>query len=255
MTPTLRLLEGMAQRTFHTEARISKTLYMDHPKLLRCSAIVAELGSSSIKGRTFYWVKLDRTIFHPQGGGQLSDKGTMDTTSVDYVHKEVIGNFNDIEVLHCFNNPVHFSPGQTVHLEVDAQNRHLNSRWHTAAHVLDFLVVKNFPHLKGDSGQCYPENAFMKFVSTNGNYPKKDELQQVIERGFSALLAESVKLTMIYEEGIRKLMIADHAIPCGGTHVSSLSELGALRVKNATLEKKEAKLRISYDLENPIQQN
>lgn len=230
------------------ETALVKTLYMDHHDLFKHTAVITAVGERVFKDQKFYWITLNETIFHPQGGGQLSDKGTINGRIVDYVHKEILGDLNHIEVLHCFRDPIEFEKGQTVSLEVDPENRHQNSLWHTAAHALDFCMVKCFPNLKGDSGQCYPGNAFMKFISTNGSYPDLKGIKPTVEQYFQAAQAAGISLEVVREDGIRKLKIGDHPIPCGGTHVHSLSELGQLQVKNATYEKKEGKLRVSYNI-------
>lgn len=229
-------------------------LYQDAHDLYDCDAVVTGLGVFDAKGTRLHWITLNQTIFHPHGGGQLSDQGTINGKIVTYVHKDKLpgGSYDDFEILHCFpSDEGDFHPGQTVHLHVDPNNRYLNSLWHTAAHVVDYLVVKGFPQLKGDSGQCYPGNAFMKFTSADGTYPSSDLVKRTVEENFGTMRTK--RMGFDRANGVRVLDIDGHKIPCGGTHVDTIEELGKLTVKNATWEKKESKLRVSYQLEGARQ--
>lgn len=234
----------------NTGSQLVRLLYLEMPELSACSAKITQIGSGTFGKNTYQWIKLDKTIFHPQGGGQLSDMGTINGLPVVYVHKEKINGVQEIEVLHCFDQPISFHQNQDVNLEVDMKNRYKNSVWHTGAHVLDYLVTKYFPNLKGDSGQCYPDNAFMKFTTNDGKYPTKETLKKAVEEGFKAALS-SFNLNVVENEGVRCISINNHDIPCGGTHIHDVEkEMGTLIVKNVTWEKKEQKLRVSYILEN-----
>lgn len=74
-----------------------------------------------------YEVTLNRTAFHPQGGGQPSDIGCIGESLVaKVIRKEGL-------VVHCVNTPVAIGP---VTLHVDGQARHLHSRLHTAGHLI-----------------------------------------------------------------------------------------------------------------------
>lgn len=226
-------------------------LFQDHPHLYKYSnARVTEVGKGNFRGKDYHWIMLNETIFHPHGGGQLSDKGTINKLTVDYVHKEKLHetDLNLVEILHCFEKPIDFKAGQVVEMEVDPDNRYLNSLWHTAAHFIDYIIVKNYPHLVGHSGQCYPNQAFMKFTSENpeGPYPAEKEVKEVVARHFQKLVKEKPTLEIVRENNIRKLKIADHPIPCGGTHIHSVEELGNLEVSSAKFEKKEGKYRVSF---------
>lgn len=245
------------------------TLYMKSDEL-SLKAMVTSKGkgvvahSGPAKGKEYSWIRLNQTIFHPHGGGQLSDKGTINGLPVVYVNKEHFPNrpFNEIEIQHCFAEDIPFEVGEEVALEVEKETREANSKWHTAAHVVDYLVVKAFPQLTGHSGQCYPGDAFMKFDKTLANVPTEDgarkinrlkkeecpteeEVKKAIKEGIFKVCA--LPLEVVYNEGVRKLKIGDHPINCGGTHVHQLTEIGKLEISTVKYEK-EGTLRIRYML-------
>ena len=142
----------------------TRPLYLEDDKLLQATGTVMQMGHSEVKkNKTYHWVQLDQSIFYPQGGGQLSDKGTLAGISVEYVHRVECGKSRQFAILHCFSNPPALEVGQVVELVVDEPTRHLHTRWHTAAHVVGHAVENAWSHLKPCGGQCFPGDAHMKF--------------------------------------------------------------------------------------------
>ena len=52
-------------------------LYMKLGSDLEHEALVTKVGSSEINKMKYHWIQLNETIFHPKGGGQLADEGTI----------------------------------------------------------------------------------------------------------------------------------------------------------------------------------
>lgn len=103
----------------------------------------------------FFVVVTEKTIFHPQGGGQPSDVGSMKSTSdgclVFDVQAVRMDALHDGQVLHFGRFSPSSSPpsaastgtfraGQPVHQAIDVPKRTLYSRLHTAGHVLGAAV-------------------------------------------------------------------------------------------------------------------
>ncbi|EHY55782.1 hypothetical protein HRR83_009221 [Exophiala dermatitidis] len=137
-----------------------------------------------------YVVMTRETIFHPQGGGQPSDTGTMksldDKTTfcvsavrMDCVHDGQVlhlGRFdNDNNNTTTNNNTATTSPppsslfttGQTITQHLDIDKRILYSRLHTAGHVLGAAVrhllephIADFDELKASH---FPDSAACEF--------------------------------------------------------------------------------------------
>lgn len=129
-----------------------------------------------------------QTIFHPQGGGQPSDEGTMTAGDVGglplgsdsdsgsgsgSVFQVVLARQDVVDsrrVLHFgrFAEPSRpFVAGQSVDLAIDADKRLLYSRLHTAGHVLGAAVrrlleteVPGFDELKASH---FPDSAACEF--------------------------------------------------------------------------------------------
>lgn len=74
-----------------------------------------------------YAIELDRTLFHPQGGGQPSDSGWIDEQVV-----MTVATRGD-SVLHIVEQPL---PLGEVKIRIDASARQLHARLHSAGHLL-----------------------------------------------------------------------------------------------------------------------
>src|SRR3989338_1720869 len=204
-----------------------EALYLHHDEMFETSATVVEVGTAQIKQKTYYWIRLDQTIFYPQGGGQLSDIGTINDVPVDYVHRVNSGVRDIFQITHCFEKPIDFAVGSKVVLKVDAANRLLNSRWHTAAHVIGHIIETTFAQFKPFGGECFPGQAHMKFRSEVDQFPSIGEVQDAVKEGYARLLQENPPIRICSESMTRELVIGKFTpVGCGGTHVYSIKEIG-----------------------------
>ncbi|KAI1413233.1 ThrRS/AlaRS common domain-containing protein [Hypoxylon sp. FL1857] len=221
-------------------------------------------------------VVTEKTIFHPQGGGQPSDVGAMkssDGTSFD-VSMVRTSAINDGEVLHFgrFTSPSSiFKPGDSVTQSIDSEKRNLYSRYHTAGHVLGAAVrhllekeVANFDELKAshfpDSAACefqgLIEGKWKDAIQTRlDDYISKDmpvEIDWWDEADFKAnglerLIPDRKAMGMTDDEKFRVVKIIGAEIyPCGGTHVDSTALCGKTNVKKISRAK--GMSRVSYVL-------
>ncbi|KAI2603953.1 ThrRS/AlaRS common domain-containing protein [Hypoxylon fragiforme] len=221
-------------------------------------------------------VVTEQTIFHPQGGGQPSDVGTMQSSNganfdVSMVRMSAI---NDGEVLHFgrFTNASSiFKPGESITQAIDSERRLLYSRYHTAGHVLGSAVrhllekeVANFDELKAshfpDSAACefrgLIEGKWKDAIQTrldeyiNKNMPV--EIDWWDENDFKAndlerLTPDRKAMGMADDEKFRVVKIVGaEAYPCGGTHVDSTELCGKTNVKK--IGRTKGTSRVSYVL-------
>lgn len=217
------------------------------------------------------------TIFHPQGGGQPSDQGTMqDGTGVKFQVETVrmaattpgvalhLGRFAEAATS--------FAQGEQVTQNIDTEKRLLYSRYHTAGHVLGSAVrylleakVENFDEIKASH---FPGSASCEFTgSIDGKW--KSDIQEKLD----ALIDEDLPVEIDWwdEEDFRKAglerLIPDRSImnmeegekfrvvkivgaeiyPCGGTHVDGTKACGKTVVKKISRTKGTS--RVSYQLD------
>lgn len=74
-----------------------------------------------------YAIELDRTLFHPQGGGQPADRGWIAGLAVEGVVSR------GDSVAHIVSQPL---PAGEVTIRIDPESRRLHARLHSAGHAL-----------------------------------------------------------------------------------------------------------------------
>lgn len=230
-----------------------KPLYMEKQDLLKHKAIITKIGSGEINKKKYKWVQLNETIFHPKGGGQLSDEGTINGMKVIYVHKVSLdkSRVDQFEILHCFDEAeeLNFKEGDEVELIVDEPKRNLYSRMHTAGHMLAETVNEVFPELEGFHGNHDPKDGYVKFKMLADMSCGKEEIISKVQPKLQSNLSRDLPVSVtLLPSGMRAIQIGDHAMPCGGTHVRNLSEIGQVEVTDVSINKKEKTVTVKYRL-------
>jgi alanyl-tRNA synthetase len=114
-----------AVKTLSAElASLERTKPLYYSREARFSATVLAI----VAGK---YIALDQTAFYPEGGGQVSDTGTIDGVPVTMVTKQAG------IALHWMNDTAKFKKGQKVEGVVDLRRRLIIARHHTAAHMLN----------------------------------------------------------------------------------------------------------------------
>lgn len=226
-------------------------LYMDRQDLLKHKAIVTKIGMGEINKRRYKWVQLNETIFHPRGGGQPSDEGTINGIKVIYVHKMSFdkNRFDQFEILHCFDETAElkFQEGDKVELNVDESKRTLYSKMHTAGHVLAETVKEIFPELEGFHGNHDPKDGYVKFKMLKEMSYGKEEIIHKVQPKLQSNLNQNLLVSVTkLPSGMRAIQIGKNAMPCGGTHVHSLKEIGQAEITDVSMNKKEKTITIKY---------
>ncbi len=229
-----------------------KPLYMEKNHLLKHKAKIIKIGGSEINKKRYKWVLLDETIFHPKGGGQPSDEGTINGIKVLHVQKESLDKdrIDIFEVLHCFDEhqDLPFKEGDEVELIVDESKRKLFSRMHTAGHLIAETVKELFPTLEAFHGNHDPQNGYVRFkMLSETSYDKKEIMQKLQETLASKVQKDTpVRITKL-SDGTRAIQIKQ-SMGCGGTHVDNLKEIGPIEIPDLSINAKEKTVTIKYRL-------
>ncbi len=209
---------------------------------------------------------LDQTIFYPQGGGQPYDTGTITAGYTVFNVEEV--RFHDGIVYHIgsFQGDA-LQQGQEVSLHVDLDRRALHSKIHTAGHLVDIALFHKLDrYMKPTKGYHFPQGPYLEYEGTI-EPEEREAIRQKIEEEIAKLIAQnlSVDLKIVERAELEtmcrnipeylpkdkptRVMIVQgyEAIPCGGTHVSALQEIGRVRIPKVKC--KSGKTRISYIVE------
>lgn len=238
----------------------TKLLYLEDFNLLNREAKVIDVLEENGKNI----VVLDQTIFYPQGGGQPYDKGFITSVSGKFIVEEV--RFVDGAVRHIgkFENG-NLSQGENVQCVVDKERRTLHSRLHSAGHVVDMAVnALKLGWIPG-KGFHFPEGPYVEYKG-NLEGMDKENLKTKIEKLCNIFIQEERKteLRFIPKEEMtsvchfvpnyipegkpaRVVMYGDFGVPCGGTHVSNLTEIKSMTIRK--MKEEGENLRIGYAIE------
>lgn len=244
--------------------------YFDHMWKLQSTATVVSVITEGERVA----VVLDQTILYPQGGGQPFDTGTIETVdgTIKFWVTDVRAKSGVVYHYGKYGHAIGaeatgFNPGDGVKVVVDSARRSLNSRLHTAGHLLDACMrFIGLGSLEPGKGHHFPESPFVEY---KGAIPSND-----LENKRIALEAEANRLVVL--GGQVRAMIAPYSeaaalcggslpdyiakdscprivclggnpgCPCGGTHVSDISEVGEVKVTQIRVKKGVCK--VSYNL-------
>ncbi|XP_050374679.1 uncharacterized protein LOC126792260, partial [Argentina anserina] len=200
---------------------------------------------------------LDRTVFHPQGGGQPADTGFVAVagSEVKFVVQDVRSRDGVVYHYGLVENSgedlgSEFEKGREVVLHVDESRRKLNSRIHSAGYLLD-VCRRNvgLGDLKPTKGYHFPQGYDFDFFQSK---QKELELEAnaLISRGGKVLVAlvpyeEACKLCgeelpdYITKDSTPRIVKLGNnpGCPCGGTHFSDISEIINSRVSQIRTKK------------------
>ena len=225
----------------------TEVLYRDDAYLQDCSATV--VGHTETGG-----ILLDRTVFYAAGGGQPGDRGELRTEEgvAIPIATAAYADADRTEVAHTAADDagIALSAGECITAAIDWPVRYARMRMHTALHLLS--AVLPYPVTGGAIGDG--EGRLDFDIPDSGL--DKDE----ITRRLAEMIAADAPVTsrwiaseeLLANPGLVKTMavkpptgsgrvrlieIAGYDLqPCGGTHVRSTAEIGAIRVTQ--IEKK-----------------
>jgi len=210
-------------------------LYLEDPTPLTANARITAIGETP-EGRPT--VRLDRTPFHAQGGGQKSDVGTLGGARVLHVAHAEGG-----EVDHVLDDVGGLVVGGQVSALVDVEWRARNARSHTAGHLIVALLEARYPALQAVNGHHWPGQSRVEF---SGTRPEGVDIREQLRADLAAAVAGDLPVTITGSPHVdRGIQIGEHPpVPCGGTHLQSLGQLGDVSIDR--VRTKSGKLRVSY---------
>lgn len=188
-------------------------------------------------------VVLNDTIFHPQGGGQPSDRGTLESSNglmeVQQVKKREDGSIEHRGSMISGT----FAVGDTVTCNIDRSARQLHSRLHSAGHLLDVALEKLGYHWEAGKSYHFVDGPYVEYQTDEVPNP---DLAARLEAAAAELIEANIP-TNIELHGTRRIVtLANKPIPCGGTHVQTTGEISTFNVRS--IKSKHGMLRVSYEL-------
>jgi Ser-tRNA(Ala) deacylase AlaX len=185
------------------------------------------------------WVAMDENIFHPQGGGQPADEGSVEGRPVKpRLLREAGLVVLDLQAGEGFAGQV----GASLSCSVDRQNRELLAALHTAGHLIDGLMTAMGFTLNRNNH--FPGESRIEFDLRGSADP--DAVALELQQRVSQALKTSAAVWQEESQGDRAIHIDGfHQAPCGGTHVRTLDDLESLDVVSVRARK--GTLRVRYD--------
>ncbi len=213
-----------------------RRLYYEHPEIVEHATAVTEAGV--FEGRPY--VRLAETPFHPEGGGQPADRGTISGVAVVGLDEDEAG------VRHFLAAPL---PAGPVVAQVDAARRLDLRQQHTAQHLL--TAVLNARHERFTTsfhlGEAYTA------IEVTGPVPPPETLAAWEEEVNAAIREDRpVRTRWADLADLERLNVRTRGLPddfrgrvrlveiegidrntCGGTHVHRLAEIQVIHLLGA----------------------
>ncbi len=155
-----------------------------------------------------------------------------------------------------------FVEGETVECKVDAARRLINTKLHSAGHLIDLAVTElDIPWVAG-KGAHYPHMSFVEY--DNGGTPHYEADVQAITDKLAELSRSTYENKILFVPVVEMgkyckhvpdniptnkpsrivLYADDFGIPCGGTHVKKVSDIG--RIVITKVKSKGGVTKVSY---------
>jgi alanyl-tRNA synthetase len=163
------------------------------------------------------------------------------------------------EVRNYYEEEIPLPETTEVIIKINKERRNLNSRYHSAAHLIGDVLLKLYG-IHAVKGHQFPGEAYIE--TSSPLEIEKENLEKIINGVIeSSLPVKTEKIErevynqnfdkvpyFIPEDKLFRVMGVEGYIPvpCGGTHVSNTQEIGLITIKK--LSNKEGRTKISYIL-------
>lgn len=211
-------------------------------------------------------IMLDKTCFYPRGGGQDWDMGTFSKQGADFSVEEVRldenGKVHHIGIV----KEGEFAIDDKVLCVVNKERRSINTRLHSAGHVIDMAIDSLGLDWIATKGQHYPNLSAVEYKGT-WEAEHKEELRSAIEQSVNEFIQKDTNNVLKFMPIEKMHTVCRHVpdnipknkpgrvviygenfgIPCGGTHVKNLKQVGKVSIPK--LKEKNGVIRVSYEVE------
>jgi Ser-tRNA(Ala) deacylase AlaX len=234
-------------------------LYMQAFDVESCEAKITEINPLPDERVD---IALDQTCFYARGGGQDWDMGVIQQSGSIFNVEEV--RLDEDGIVHHIGMIAsgQFKKDDFVECEVDHERRLVNMRLHSAAHVIDMAVADHGLDWIATKGQHYPDLSAIEYRGT-WEADRAEELRAALELRANEFIQKgsqnSIRFMPVSEmhtvcrhapDNIpankpgRVVMYGDFGVPCGGTHVKNINEVGKVSIPK--LKEKKGVIRLSY---------
>ncbi len=194
-----------------------------------------------------FYVILDRTVFYPEGGGQISDSGSIGNKNCQ---------LNVVDVKKIQDTIVHLvrlkegklAVGDNVELSIDEIKRGKTAINHSATHLMHQSLRETLGAHVEQKGSLVTDD-YLRFDFSHNKALSNQEIEhiegQVVSevnksidtRSKNMSFKEAMKLGALaffdekYGDDVRVVFVGSNSVElCGGTHVSNTREIGLFKI-------------------------
>ena len=226
---------------------VTERVYYQDTYLESLEARIIEINSDEDGS----YVILDKTIFHPQGGGQPNDKGHFLVNGQEYTLTKLSTSGNSIRHYYTTSKATSLAVNDVAVLNLDMQTRVLYAQIHSAGHLIEDAIRTLYPQIEAYKGFHAPGGQ----ASVNFKLQEGQQLfdlatgKAAIEKRVNELVAQKIPLRVTLDSNnVRSVQFEGHLpLNCGGTHVRHSGEIGKIIIRNIKKEKEGCK--VGYDVE------
>ena len=201
---------------------------------------------ATAKEGEFYQLVFDTTPFYPEGGGQVGDKGYLESPNGDVFYILDTKKENNLIIHFCKNLPEKLDTA--FNAVVDPIQRFRSSCNHTATHLMHQALRSVLGSHVEQKGSMVHSGMF-RFDFSHFSKVSRDELKEVeqfvnariqeklpLEEGRKTPYKEAIKQGAMalfgekYGDEVRTIRFGQSMELCGGTHVSNTSEIWHFKI-------------------------
>jgi alanyl-tRNA synthetase len=192
-------------------------------------------------------IKLEESPFYAEGGGQVSDSGSVSWNGQGARVAEVY-RLGDDQVIRLEESTAAPEPGSRVRAEVDHATRHATMRNHTATHLLHAALRERLgTHVRQAGSAVRPDK--LRFDFTHGAALSPEEVRDIedsvnewikasrpvramqMSRDEAEALGAMALFGEKYGDWVRVIEVDGVSRElCGGTHVANTAEIGIFAI-------------------------
>ena len=217
----------------------------------------AEIKAIIVDGREVERIKkgqkgeiiLNKTPFYAESGGQIGDKGIINSVSGDAASEVEDVKERASLIIHIVNQTNgELKIGERVESSVNKDLRSSTARNHTATHLLHQALMNQLGEHVSQSGSLVSPDR-LRFDFTHFEGLSNEDIKKV-EREVNRKIVENLKVKTFetsleeakkmgaqalfgekYGENVRVVKSGDYSLElCGGTHVSATGEIGLFKI-------------------------
>ena len=193
-------------------------------------------------------VVLATTPFYAEGGGQLGDRGVIETPTGRLIVVDTVAPLDGLTVHRARVDSGEVAVGQDAHARIDIDRRAAITRGHTATHILHATLKEELGEHAAQAGSAIDAGRF-RFDFPHFEAVPAGQLQQVEGKVNLRITADPLITTEImsqqearragatalfgekYGEFVRVVRVGDFSVElCGGTHVERTPDIGVFSI-------------------------